>query len=141
MTADIPADCYAGTRGPISLTPSGDTDPGGVDDNQIPRLASGDWLEYPNVDFGSGASQFDARVASGAGHGISGLVEVVLDNPDNPPIGSFAVASTGGWGSWRTIPADIAATTGIHTVYLLFSSVAANDPPYVSIHYFAFPAS
>jgi Carbohydrate binding module (family 6)/Glycosyl hydrolases family 16 len=141
-TADISADCYTGSAGSISVTSAtGDTNPSGVDGNQVAQLASGDYLEYPGINFGSGSSQFDARVASGAAGGVSGLVEVVLDNPSNPPVGSFAVANTGGWTSWRTIPANITEVTGTHTVYLEFSSGATGDPPYVSLHYFNFPVS
>jgi hypothetical protein len=141
-TADISADCYTGSAGSISVTSAtGDTNPSGVDGNQVAQLASGDYLEYPGINFGSGSRQFDARVASGAAGGVSGLVEVVLDNPSNPPVGSFAVANTGGWTSWRTIPANITEVTGTHTVYLEFSSGATGDPPYVSLHYFNFPVS
>ena len=141
-TADISADCYSGSAGSISVTSAtGDTNPSGVDGNQAAQLASGDYLEYPGINFGTGSSQFDARVASGAAGGVSGLVEVVLDNPSNAPIGSFAVGNTGGWTSWRTIPANITKVTGTHTVYLEFSSGATGDPPYVSLHYFNFPVS
>ena len=141
-TADISADCYSGSAGSISVTPAtGDTSPAGVDGNQVAQLASGDYLEYPGINFGTGSSQFDARVASGAAGGVSGLVEVVLDNPSNAPVGSFAVGNTGGWASWRTIPANITKVTGTHNVYLEFSSGAAGDPPYVSLHYFNFPVS
>jgi len=141
-TAGISADCYSGSAGSISVTPAtGDTSPAGVDGNQVAQLASGDYLEYPGINFGTGSSQFDARVASGAAGGVSGLVEVVLDNRSNAPIGSFAVASTGGWASWRTVPANITKVTGTHNVYLEFSSGAASDPPYVSLHYFNFPVS
>jgi hypothetical protein len=141
-TADISADCYTGSAGSISVTSAtGDTNPSGVDGNQVAQLASSDYLEYPGINFGSGSRQFDARVASGAAGGVSGLVEVVLDNPSNPPVGSFAVANTGGWTSWRTIPANITEVTGTHTVYLEFSSGATGDPPYVSLHYFNFPVS
>ena len=141
-TAGISADCYSGSAGSISVTPAtGDTSPAGVDGNQVAQLASGDYLEYPGINFGTGSSQFDARVASGAAGGVSGLVEVVLDNPSNAPIGSFAVANTGGWASWRTVPANITKVTGTHNVYLEFSSGAAGDPPYVSLHYFNFPVS
>lgn len=120
---------------------AGDTSPSGVDGNQVAQLSNGDYLEYPGIDFGSGASQFDARVASGAAGGVSGLVNVVLDNPSNTPVGSFAVGNTGGWSSWETIPANIAETTGTHTVYLEFDSGATGSPPFVSLHYFNFPAS
>jgi hypothetical protein len=97
-------------------------------------------MEYTGVNFGSGSSQFDARVASGAAGGVSGLVEVVLDNPGNTPVGSFAVANTGGWSSWETVPANISTVTGTHNVYLEFVSGATGNPPYVSLHYFSFPA-
>lgn len=93
-TADISADCYSGSQGSISVTAAiGDTNPSGVDGNQAAQLASGDYLEYPGINFGSGSSQFDARVTSGAAGGVSGLVEVVLDNPSNAPVGSFAVGT------------------------------------------------
>ncbi|HET7244041.1 MAG TPA: carbohydrate-binding protein [Streptosporangiaceae bacterium] len=141
-TASISADCFSASQGSISVTAAtGDTNPPGVDGNQAAQLASGDYLEYPGINFGSGSSQFDARVASGAAGGVSGLVEVVLDNPANAPIGSFAVANTGGWSSWRTVPANITKVTGTHTVFLEFSSGASGDPPYVSLHYFNFPVS
>ena len=141
-TADISADCYQGSSGSISVTAaSGDTSPSGVDSNQAAQLTNGDYLEYPGVNFGSGSSQFDARVASGATGGTSGLVEVVLDNPSNTPVGSFAVGNTGGWGTWRTVPANISEVTGTHTVYLEFSSGASGSPPFVSLHYFSFPTS
>ena len=141
-TANISADCYRGSSGSISVTAaSGDTSPSGVDGNQAAQLTNGDYLEYPGVNFGSGSSQFDARVASGAAGGVSGLVEVVLDNPSNPPVGSFAVGNTGGWSTWRTVPANISRVTGTHTVYLEFSSGASGSPPFVSLHYFSFPTS
>jgi hypothetical protein len=140
-TSDISADCYSGSQGTIDVTSAtGDTNPSGVDGNQVAQLVNGDYLEYTGINFGSGSTQFDARVASGAAGGVSGLVEVVLDNPDNTPVGSFAVANTGGWSSWETIPANISTVTGTHNVYLEFVSGATGDPPYVSLHYFSFPA-
>ena len=140
-TSDISADCYSGSKGTIDVTSAtGDTNPSGVDGNQVAQLANGDYLEYTGVNFGSGSTQFDARVASGAAGGVSGLVEVVLDNPANAPVGSFAVANTGGWSSWETVPANISTVTGTHNVYLEFVSGATGNPPYASLHYFSFPA-
>jgi hypothetical protein len=139
-TSDISADCFASSHGTISVTSTSDSNPSGVDGNQVAQLPNGDYLEYSNINFGSGSSQFDARVASGASPGVSGLVEVVLDNPSNSPVGSFAVANTGGWSSWKTIPANISKVTGTHNVYLVFVSGAGGNP-YVSLHYFNFPTS
>jgi hypothetical protein len=100
-------------------------------------IGNGDWLRYDNVDFGATpATQFYARLASGAGYGISGLVEVRLDGPWNAPIGTLAIANTGGWQSWRTVPANIGPVTGTHTVYLTYTSAQPAD--YVNINWFAF---
>ena len=69
-----------------------------MDGNQAAQLANGDHLEYPGS-FGAGSSQFDARVASSAAGGVSGLVEVVLDYAANPGR-QLRGGNTGGWGSW-----------------------------------------
>jgi hypothetical protein len=141
-TSDISADCYSASQGTINVTTTSDSDPSGVDGNQASQLANGDYLEYTGVSFGtSGSTQFDARAASGAAGGVSGLVEVVLDNPSNTPVGSFAVGNTGGWSTWETIPANISTVTGTHNVYLEFVSGASGNPAFVSLHYFNFPAT
>ena len=77
----------------------------------------------------------------GSAAGVSGLVEVVLDNPANSAVGSFAVGNTGGWSTWKTIPANITKVTGTHNVYLKFVAGAGGNPPCVSLHYFTFPVS
>ncbi len=100
-------------------------------------VANGDWARYNGIDFGSTpARQFSARVASGAAGGVSGLVEVRLDSRSNAPVGSFAVANTGGWQSWRTVPANISAVTGVHDVYLTFTSGQPAD--FVNVNWFTF---
>ncbi|HEY3470329.1 MAG TPA: glycoside hydrolase family 16 protein [Amycolatopsis sp.] len=111
------------------------TDSGGG--QNIGAIANGDWALYPNVDFGSSAAtNVQARVASGAASGVSGLVEVRLDSRSNAPIGSFALGNTGGWQSWRTVPANISAVTGVHNVYLTFTSGQPAD--FVNLNWFTF---
>lgn len=111
------------------------TDTGGG--QNIGFLANGDWAQYPGIDFGgTPARQFSARVASGAAGGVSGLVEVRLDNRANAPIGSFAIANTGGWQTWRTVPANVSAVTGVHDVYLTFTSGQPAD--FVNVNWFTF---
>ncbi|MFI0806710.1 glycoside hydrolase family 16 protein [Streptomyces echinatus] len=111
------------------------TDTGGGQD--IGYLANGDWALYKGVNFGSTAArQFYARVASGAANGVSGLVEVRLDSRGNTPVGSFAAGDTGGWQSWRTVPANVGAITGTHDVYLTFTSGQPAD--FVNVNWFDF---
>ncbi|MEV6376061.1 carbohydrate-binding protein [Micromonospora musae] len=103
----------------------------------IAALRNGDWVRFDNVDFGSTSPRdFVARVASGAGGGVSGLVEVRLDSPTSAPIGSFAIANTGGWQSWRSVPGNVGAATGRHSVYLTFTSGQPND--FVNVNWFTF---
>ncbi len=150
------------TPTPTSPTPTATPSPGGVRDayatiqaesfngqngvvveacseggQNIGYLRNGDWARYDGVDFGSTPPlDFVARVASGAAGGISGLVEVRLDSPTAAPIGSFAIANTGGWQSWRSVPGNVSAVTGRHTVYLTFTSGQPND--FVNVNWFTF---
>jgi len=111
------------------------TDTGGG--QNIGAVNNGDWALYPRIDFGATpARQFIARAASGAAGGISGLVEVRLGSRANPPIGSFAIANTGGWQSWRTVPANISGVTGVHDVYLTFTS--GQPAAFVNLNWFTF---
>ncbi|MBT2414756.1 carbohydrate-binding protein [Streptomyces sp. ISL-12] len=128
----IQAESYDAQSGSISETT---TDSGGG--QNLGSLANGDWVQYKGVNFGSSAAtQFNARVASGAASGVSGLVEVRLDSRTATPVGSFAVGSTGGWQSWRTIPANISSVTGTHDVYLTFTSGQPAD--FVNVNWFSF---
>ncbi|MFJ3800790.1 glycoside hydrolase family 16 protein [Streptomyces sp. NPDC090088] len=128
----IQAESYDSQSG---VTAETTTDTGGGQD--IGYIANGDWALYKGVNFGStAATQFYARVASGAASGVSGLVQVRLDSPSNSPIGSFSVASTGGWQTWTTVPANISSVTGTHDVYLTFSSGQSAD--FVNVNWFDF---
>ncbi|QYC39820.1 Glucan endo-1,3-beta-glucosidase A1 precursor [Nonomuraea coxensis DSM 45129] len=131
----IQAERYQAQSGTIVETT---TDTGGG--QNVGAITNGDWLRYDGVNFGSqAATQFRARVASGAAAGVSGLVQVRLDSPTAPPIGDFAIANTGGWQSWRTVPANISGVTGTHTVYLTFSSGQPAD--FVNVNWFTFSTS
>ncbi|MEH0551367.1 glycoside hydrolase family 16 protein [Streptomyces sp. B21-101] len=128
----IQAESYDSQSGTITESTS---DTGGG--QNIGALANGDWALYKGVNFGSSAAtQFSARVAGGAAGGVSGLVEVRLDSRSAAPVGSFAVGNTGGWQSWRTIPANISSVTGTHDVYLTFTSGQPAD--FVNVNWFTF---
>ncbi|HEY0532830.1 MAG TPA: carbohydrate-binding protein [Actinoplanes sp.] len=128
--SQIQAESFDASAGVVAETCS----EGGQD---IGSLANGDWAQYNNVDFGTaGVKDFVARVASGAGAGISGLVEVRIDSRSNAPIGSFAVGSTGGWQTWQSIPGNVSAVSGKHTVFLTFTSGQPND--FVNVNWIQF---
>ncbi|MFC4084126.1 carbohydrate-binding protein [Amycolatopsis samaneae] len=117
----------------LATEPSADAGGG----QNLAKAKNGQWALYRNVDFGATAArQFTGRVASGATGGVSGLVEVRLDHATAAPIGSFAIAGTGGWQSWKTVPANIAGVAGKHDVYLTFTS--GQPAPFVSLNWFTF---
>jgi beta-glucanase (GH16 family) len=109
QTAVIEAENYATQSGVLPI-------PGAIE------VSNGDNAGY-DVQFGtSNKASVVARVASGVTNGSSVLVEVRLDASTAAPIGSFAVANTGGWSSFRDVPANITPTSGKHRVYLTFKS-------------------
>jgi Protein kinase domain/Carbohydrate binding module (family 6) len=133
-TAIIPADCYRGSHGAITVTTTGDPAPAGADGRQVARLARS-YLEYPGINFGSGANHFSARVASGAPDYGSGGVDVVLDNPANQPVAGFSLHNTGGWSSWVRVGSNMTEVTGVHNVYI---EANGGPAPYLSLHWFTF---
>jgi hypothetical protein len=128
--ARIEAESYNASAGVQKETCS----EGGQD---VGYIANGDWMQYNNVNFGAGGvKDFQARVASGAGGGVSGLVEVRIDSRGNAPIGSFALANTGGWQTWVSVPGNVSAVSGTHTVFLTFTSGQPAD--FVNVNWFTF---
>jgi Beta-1,3-glucanase/Carbohydrate binding module (family 6) len=111
------------------------TDIGGGQD--VGWIASGDWISFNNVDFLTGGlTQFTARVASGAADGVTGLVQVCIDSPTAFPVAVFAISSTGGWQSWKTIVANMTPVSGVHTLYLTFFSSQPKD--FVNVNWITF---
>ncbi|MCA2211848.1 beta-1,3-glucanase family protein [Jidongwangia harbinensis] len=103
----------------------------------IGYIAHGDRASYGKVDFGGeAATQFRMRVASGAAGGVSGLIEVRIGDPGSTPVGAIAVASTGGWQSWQTVPGSMAPVTGVHDVHLTFTSGQPQE--FVNVSWFEF---
>lgn len=86
--------------------------------SNIGYIQNGDWVNYENIDFGSGKTKIDIRVAT---ENSGGELEVILDSTSGTSLGSVTVNSTGGWQNWTTVTLDIPNTTGKHTVYLKFN--------------------
>lgn len=100
-------------------------------------IGNGDWLRFDDVDFGdSPATGFAARIASDAGDDVHGRIEIRVDSPANPPVGTLATGDTDGWQNWTSQKTEISKTTGRHTVFLVFAG--DNGDEFVNINYFAF---
>jgi arabinoxylan arabinofuranohydrolase len=81
-------------------------------------IENGDWIKVQGVDFGSGATSFDARVASA---NSGGNIELRLDSPTGTLVGTCAIQGTGGWQTWVTKSCTVSGATGVHDLYLKFT--------------------
>jgi Beta-1,3-glucanase/Carbohydrate binding module (family 6) len=129
----IQAESYSAQSG---TTTENCSDSGGGSD--VGYISNGDWLKFSSVDFGSASpTQFKARLASGADAGVSGAVQVRLDSTSGTKIAEINIANNGGWQNWQTVPANIVASaTGVHDVYLVFSSGSGAD--FTNLNWFTF---
>jgi glucosylceramidase len=127
----IQAEAYSSQSGTQTETT---TDTGGGQD--VGYIANGDWLAYNNVDFGTGGNAVTARLASGAT--INGNVEIHLDSLSNPAVASIAMSPTGGWQTWTSKTAAMSTVTGVHTVYVKFTSASSGD--FTNINWLTFGA-
>jgi arabinoxylan arabinofuranohydrolase len=81
-------------------------------------IDNGDFIKVKGVDFGSGASNFTARVASG---GSGGSIELRSDKKDGTLLGKCTVSATGGWQTWQTIQCPVSGASGVHDIFLVFT--------------------
>ena len=114
-------------------TQSQDTQDEGGGQN-VGWIANGDSLRFDDFDFGPvPATQFEARVASDT---EGGRMEIHIDSPESPAVGTMSVTKTGGWQTWRTDAGTITPVTGKHTVFLVF--VRDNGDEFVNINWILF---
>jgi len=95
------------------------TDSGGGFD--VGYASAGSWAEYRNIDFGAGASSVAIRLASAS---AGGTVDLHLDSPTGPMIGSTPIANTGGWQTWTTVTAPVTGAAGVHNFYAVYQGTA-----------------
>jgi hypothetical protein len=138
-TAPVGIDAYAPIQAENAVAQQGtgvqDTDDEGGGKN-VGWVNGGDWLQFDNINFGDAApAQLVARVASDVQNDVSRM-EIRIDSPSNPPIGSLPIHNTGGWDEWRTQATDVTGVTGVHTVFVTFASDSGDD--FLNLNYFLF---
>ncbi|GAA0835763.1 family 43 glycosylhydrolase [Streptosporangium amethystogenes subsp. fukuiense] len=81
-------------------------------------IENGDNIKVKGVGFGTGASSFTARVASGSS---GGSIELRLGSATGTLVGTCAVPGTGGWQNWTTVTCPVSGATGTRDLYLRFT--------------------
>ncbi|WP_326555975.1 family 43 glycosylhydrolase [Micromonospora sp. NBC_01813] len=95
-----------------------ETEPAGEGTLNVGWIENGDYIKVKGVAFGSGATSFTTRVASGSS---GGNIEVRLGGPTGTQVGSCGVPGTGGWQTWTTVSCPVTGASGTHDLYLRFT--------------------
>jgi len=107
----IEAESYSNQSGIQNVTCDEGTEAIGYTEN-------GDYAVYSNIDFGNGATSFQARASSGTN---GGTIEVRLDSITGPLVGTCSVAGTGGWQTFSDAKCSVSGASGKHDLYLKFT--------------------
>lgn len=91
-----------------------DCSEGGMD---VTAIGSGDYIKVKNVDFGSGATSFTARVAAAA---AGGTIEIRLGSQTGTLVGTCTVAATGGAQKWADTTCTVSGATGVNDLFFVF---------------------
>lgn len=83
----------------------------------IGYIENGNTVTYSNIDFGSGATKFNATVATQNNTSI----QIRSDSATGTLLGTLNVGSTGGWNTYKTLSTNISKITGVHDIVLVFS--------------------
>ncbi len=83
-------------------------------------IKNGAWAQYGPLDFtGKTSIEFDiASIADGA-------INLHLDSLDAGPFLTVKIPSTGSFGAWKTVSAQLSGITGRHIVFLRFTTAVA----------------
>ena len=95
-----------------------ETEPAAAGGMNVGYVDNGDYLKVKGVAFGTGATSFQARVASGT---AGGRIEVRLGGPTGALAGTCTAGGTGGWQSWTMVSCPVAGVTGTQDLYLRFA--------------------
>ena len=88
---------------------------GGYD---VGYIENGDYTVYKNIDFGTGAASFKARVSSATS---GGKIEIRLDSVTGTLVGTCPVTATGDWQTWVDATCSVSGVSGKHDLYLKFT--------------------
>ena len=84
-------------------------------------IHDGDYAAYKAFDFDSGVAAFQVRIASPN----KGAIEVHLDSPSGPLMGTCSFNATGGWQKWQDVSCNVDnSQSGVRDVYLVFHGKA-----------------
>ena len=87
-------------------------------DNYIENIHNGDWIQYENIDFGSGVNTIYVSASS---QKDGGILEIRQGSSFGTLLGSLVIENTDGWGDYETFVTSFEAITGEQEdIYFVF---------------------
>jgi hypothetical protein len=83
----------------------------------VSKINNGDYIKVRSVDFGKGATKFEAFAASAS---VGGNIEMRLDGLNGELLGSCEVKNTGGLQNWIMYSCKVKKAKGVHDLYFIF---------------------
>lgn len=83
----------------------------------VSDINHGDYIKVRNVDFGKGATSFNANVSALA---AGGIIEVHLDSLTGILLGACKIKKTGDPGHWAMQSCKVRQVGGVHDLYFVF---------------------
>ncbi|OCX52053.1 carbohydrate-binding protein [Mucilaginibacter sp. PPCGB 2223] len=83
----------------------------------VTRINNGGYIKVRSVDFGRGAVSYEARIATALN---GGKINLHIDTPTGPLIGTLNVASTGNDAVWAIQTCNVTGIKGIHDLFFVF---------------------
>jgi MYXO-CTERM domain-containing protein len=87
----------------------------------VTSIGSGDYIKLKNVDFGSGATSFTARVAASA---AGGTIQIRLGSQTGTLVGTCNVSATGGTQTWANTTCAISGALGVNDLFFVFGGTS-----------------
>ena len=91
-----------------------------VQGTAVGAVASGNWVKFADAALGGGVTTFTARAAKASAG--NGTIQIRLDSPTGPLMGTATVASTGSDYTYTATSASLTGARGRHDIYLVFGS-------------------
>ena len=87
--------------------------------NAIGYIENNNYVIFNNVNFGTGAKSFKAKVASASGSTTD--IQIRLGSPTGTLLGTLSAPSLSSWDTYQEITCSIISTSGISDLYLVFT--------------------
>jgi len=89
-----------------------------MDKEDIEGIRDEDKAAYKYIDFGNGVDNFTLSAITGA---RGGKIDLLIDQPWGPSIGSIEIQGKEDWNKWNTFTGNIKGVKGVHALWLRFN--------------------